>query len=236
MMRGPMKRFYEQAEVAEHPEGFAVTLDGRPVMSPARTRLVVPSRILAEAIADEWAAQEETIQPQEMMMTRLAATAADRVSPARPEVVATVAGYAASDLVCYRAEAPAELVARQEAVWQPLLDWLAKAHGAALVVTEGVIPVAQPEAALAACRRAVEAHDDHALAALATATEATGSLVIALALSARRLDAAGAWEASQVDETWQSEQWGGDHEAAERRAAIRADIEHSARFLDLLRR
>lgn len=230
-----MKRFYRAVEVAEERSGFGIRLDGRPVRTPGRAPLVVTSRPLAEAIAAEWAAQAETILPRTMPMTRLASTAVDRVTPQREQVIDDVAAYAGTDLVCYRAAAPPDLVHRQHESWQPLVDWAALSYDAPLVVTTGMMPVGQPREALGALRAAVAAHDDFALAALVVATQASGSLVVALALATSRLDPEAAFAAAQIDETHQIERWGEDEELAERRAAIRADLEEAARFLALLR-
>lgn len=228
-----MKRFYRQAGVAEDDAGYVVTLDARQLKTPAKAPLVLPTRALAQAIADEWAAQEGEVRPAAMPLMQLAATAIDRVAKLRGQVAAEVAAYATSDLVCHRAERPPELVARQEAAWQPLVAWAARQLDARLEVAAGVMPLAQPAEALAAVSTAVEAHDDLELTALHSATLACGSVIIALALSAREIDAGGAWTASQIDESWQIERWGEEAEAMARREALRAEIEAAARFLDL---
>lgn len=230
-----MKRFYRAVDLSEGAFGYEIHLDGRPVRTPGRAPLGVGSRPLAEAIVAEWAAQGETILPRTMPMTRQASAAIDRVAAQREQVIDELAVYAGTDLVCYRAAAPADLAYRQHEVWQPLVDWAALSYDAPLTVTTGMMPVGQPREALSALRAAAAAHDDFALAALSVAARATGSLVIALALSASRLDPAAAFEAAQIDETHQIERWGEDAEAAERRAAIRADLEEAARFLALLR-
>jgi chaperone required for assembly of F1-ATPase len=205
------------------------------VRTPGRAVLVVPTRALAEAIAAEWAAQEDELRPRTMALTSLACTAIDLVGPRRAEVVAELADYGATDLVCYRAAGPARLVERQVALWQPLLDWVARALEAPLQATEGALAVAQPERSLAALGRAVESHDDMALSALATAVKASGSLVIALALAAGRIDPEAAFEAAELDASHQIEAWGEDPEATRRRDAVRSDLEAAARFLALLR-
>lgn len=228
-----MKRFYRQAGVAEDDAGYVVTLDARQLKTPAKAPLVLPTRALAQAIADEWAAQEGEVRPAAMPLMQLAATAIDRVAKLRGQVAAEVAAYATSDLVCHRAERPPELVARQEAAWQPLVAWAARQLDARLEVAAGVMPLAQPAEALAAVSTAVEAHDDLELTALHSATLACGSVIIALALSAGEIDAGGAWTASQIDESWQIERWGEEAEAMARREALRAEIEAAARFLDL---
>jgi chaperone required for assembly of F1-ATPase len=169
-----------------------------------------------------------------MPLTQLASTAIDRVAPQRDAIVQQVAAYAGTDLVCYRAAHPPELAARQQAVWQPLIDWAVLRYDAPLEITAGVIPIAQPPASLRAFAAAVAEQDDLALAALHLATGASGSLVIALALGEGRLDAAEAFAASQLDESFQIEAWGEDEEQARRRRALAGDIAAAARFLSLL--
>lgn len=229
-----MKRFYKMAEAAEAEAGFTVLLDGRAVRTPGRALLVLPTRALAEAIAGEWAAQETELQPHAMTLTSLACTAIDLIRPRRAEVVAELSDYGATDLVCYRAAAPASLVARQAALWQPLLDWAAEALSAPMNTTQGALAVAQPEGSLAALRRAVESHDDMSLAALATAVKASGSLVIALALGTGRIDPEAAFEAAELDASHQIEAWGEDPEATQRRTAVKNELASARRFLDLL--
>ena len=230
-----MKRFYREAAVEAGNGLYRIVLDGRPARTPAKRPLALPARAAAEAVAAEWQAQGEEFEPAALRLTRLANTAIDRVAGNRPAVVGEVTRFAATDLVCYRAGEPNELVRRQAEAWQPLVEWAAARHGAHLCVTEGVIPRAQNEEALAALTRAVEAYDDFALTALHAATAAAGSLVIGLALGEGRIDAATAFAAACLDETFQAEQWGVDAEAEERRAALKADIEAAARFLALLR-
>ncbi|MGE0716975.1 MAG: ATP12 family chaperone protein [Alphaproteobacteria bacterium] len=230
-----MRRFYRQVAVAADAGGHRVELDGKPVLTPGRAVLLLPTPALAEAVAGEWTAQGETIRPPTMPLTQIAATAIDRVRPNPAAMVDAIARYGETDLVCYRADEPPALVARQHAVWQPLVDWAALVHDAALRVVHGVMPEAQPADALSALRAAVARQDEWGLAALSVATSAAGSLVIGLALLAGRIDAAAAWEASQLDELFQVERWGEDAEAAERRALLRDDIAAAARFAALAR-
>lgn len=229
-----MRRVYKAVAIAPREAGFAVVLDGRPVRTPRRRELVVPTAALAEAIAAEWRGQRDKVDPHAMPLMRLAATALDIVGTDRAAVVDQVAGYAATDLVCYWAEHPPELIERQHAAWQPLIDWAMAALDARLTVTRGVVPVAQPDSALRALRRSVDACDDWRLAALGGATTAAGSLVIGLALMAGRLDACAAWAASQIDETFEIERWGEDDEATTRRAALAAALADARRFHDML--
>ncbi len=239
MTAAKFKRFYAQASWAAVPPGedagFRVLLDGKAIKTPAKSEMVLPTRALAEAIAAEWQAQGEEVEVRSLVLTGLAWTALDRVGPGRGEVVEELAGYGAHDLICYRAETPSDLVARQQAQWQPLLDWAARALDAPLVATSGVVSIEQPPEALAALRGAVAARDIFELTVLGAAAGAAGSLVIGLALVEGRIDAATAFEAAQLDESYQIERWGEDPEAVHRRAAIKADIETAARFLALLR-
>src|SRR5215207_28275 len=231
-----MKRVYKQVTTRPVGGGWGIALDRRPMRTPGKNELVVPSEALAAAIAEEWDAQQTEIRPATMPLTRLAATAIDRTAVQRDRVVAETADYAGTDLVCYRADHPPALAARQHAAWQPLIDWAALRYDAALAVTSGVIPTRQSPATLKAFARAVAALDDFRLTALQTLTAACGSLVVALALLEVRLDAETAFAVSQLEETFQIEAWGEDAEAAERRRALAADIEAAARFIALLGR
>lgn len=231
-----MKRVYKTVSVDAVESGFRVALDGKPIFTPAREPLLLAQKALIEAIAAEWDAQVDTVRPESMPVMQLVSTAIDRVRPQRDRVVADVAEYATTDLVCYRAETPAELVARQHKVWQPLVDWVRREFDAPLMVTAGVMPRPQPPEALRALRGAIQGLDDLELTALHALTMASGSLVIALALRGGVIDADAAWEASQLDETFQIEQWGEDAETSRRRQALLADIRNTVRFLDLLRR
>lgn len=230
-----MKRFYKSVSVAPATGGFEVHLDGRPIRSPAKALLVFPCEALAGGVASEWEAQDDKIDANSMPLMQLASTAVDLVPAKRDDIVGAVAAYAETDLLCYRAEHPQQLVERQAQAWQPLLDWATLRFDARLQICAGLMPKPQPPEALRALRTAVEAHDDWMLTALQTATGACGSLVVALALLEGRIDAAEAFDVSQLDETFQIEQWGEDAEATKRRANLRADIESCRRFVDLLR-
>ena len=232
---GELKRFYKQAAAAAAEGGFEVRLDGRAVRTPGRALLLLPTRPLAEAVAAEWAAQEARVRRQDMALMSLSCTALDLVRPRRAAVIAELADYGGTDLICYQAERPDALVARQHEIWRPLLDWGREALSAPLRATPEVLAVPQPEAALTALERAVAAHDDWALTALANAVKGSGSLVIGLALSHGRLDPAGAFEAAELHDTHQIEVWGEDADATKRRATVRRDLETAARFLTLLR-
>lgn len=230
-----MKRFYKEARAVADDGGFRIALDGRVARTPRKAPLRLPARALAEAIADEWRAQDDRVDPVTMPLTRLANSCIDAVATQREAVVQTVSAYGGSDLVCYRAEAPPDLVAAQRAHWQPLLAWAERRHGAALVATAGITHVAQPAAALAALTAAVAGFDDFALAALHDLTTITGSLVIGLAVADGEIDVDRAWAAAQVDEAYQAAKWGEDGEAAARRNGLKAELGQARRFLDLLR-
>jgi chaperone required for assembly of F1-ATPase len=229
-----MKRVYKKVEVAPVEGGWGITLDGRSIRTPAKSPMVLPNKPLAAAIAAEWDAQRDEIRPIEMPLTRLVATAIDRTGPQRDAVVTEVSNYAGTDLVCYRADHPPALAARQQAVWQPLIDWAMSRYDAALAVTTGIIPTRQSAAALKAFAAAVAALDDFRLTGLHNLTAACGSLVIGLAIMEGRLDADAAFAASQLDETFQIEAWGEDAEAMQRRAALADDIKSTTRFVELL--
>lgn len=231
-----MKRFYKDTGVEEGEGGFRVLLDGKPMRTPAKAILLVPTRALAEAIAAEWAAVPEKaeINAAHLPLTRLAATGIDRVVTRRDDVIADTAKYAGSDLICYRATAPDSLVKLQQELWQPLLDWAADRHGARLVTAEGIGFVDQPGEAKARLSEAVSAHGDLALSAIYNLTHTAGSVVIALAVSEGRLDAAAAFAAAQMDELYQVDRWGDDPLAEKHRDGVRRDIETCTRFLSLL--
>ena len=229
-----MKRFYKTVAVEAKDEGLAITLDGRPVRTPGKALLLVPRRPLAEAIAGEWEAQGEEVRPTEMPLTAIACTAIDLVAHDRAAAREELLSFAEHELLCYRAEEPDELVARQEQVWRPLLDWLEATHGARLAVGSGLLELQQPAEALAALRGVLERYDALALTGLATAVRACGSLVVGLALAEQWLSAAEAFAASELEETFQIERWGEDPIAAERRDGIRRDLEAAARFFQSL--
>ncbi|WP_210529069.1 ATP12 family chaperone protein [Rubellimicrobium arenae] len=224
------KRFWTEVAVVPEGESFAVTLDGRPVRTPAKARLLVPTRAFAEEVAREWAAQEGAVDPASMPATRLANAAIDKVAAQRAEVVDMLAAYGASDLLCYRAERPEALVEKQRTGWDPLLAWSAEALGADLCTGSGVMPVAQAEGDLARLREHVDDMDDFALAAFHDLVALSGSLVLALAVVQGRLSADEAWRLSRLDEDYQIEEWGEDEEAAEAAARRRAAFLDAARF------
>jgi len=210
------KRFWDTAHIVEDGRGgHGVRLDARPLRTPNKTELTLPTRALAELVAAEWEAQGEHLDPATMPMTRMANSALDRIPAQREAVIDYIAGYGGTDLLCYRADHPEALIERQRAGWDPMLDWLAEAHGARLRPTRGIMPVDQPPAALAALRAAVAAHDDFEMMGLHELVSLTGSLVLALAATDRDRDAESIWALSRIDEEWQIEQWGEDEEAAD---------------------
>jgi chaperone required for assembly of F1-ATPase len=230
-----MKRFYREVGLEAAAGGHRLLLDGRPVHSPARRPLVMPDAALAEAVAAEWRAQGETIERAGMGLTRLVSTALDRMPALRAAAIEELLGYALTDLLCYRAAEPVELAERQQRCWQPWLDWLAEVHGAPLVVTTAMLPVTQPQAALARLRTAVEGLDDWRLVGLHGATVALGSVVLGLALLEGEIDAEEALAASLVDELFEIERWGRERDAERRQQVLRRDIEAAATFLACLR-
>ena len=230
-----MKRFFTTASTERREGGFAVLLDGRAMLTPAKNSLVLPTMALADAIAVEWAAQGDEIDAATMPLTRHAYTAVDGVRQGIDQVIDEIARFAETDLLCYRAESPKALATQQVGAWQPLLDWLNETHDATLVVTNGVVPVPQSPAQIAVLKRLVAAHDVYPLTALHTLVSISGSLVIGLAVSAERLDATAAWEASRVDHDYQAAQWGTDIEAAADATRTRSDFVAAARFMDLAR-
>lgn len=211
------RRFYEKAEATPDEGGFVLSLDGRIARTPARRRIVVPDRRVAEALAAEWNAQGEHIDPSTMPLTRILNSAIDGVAQRMDEVRADIVRHAGSDLVFYRAEGPEGLVARQDEAWRPILDWARTALGARFILSEGVMFVAQPPDSLSAVARSLIRHDMLSLAALHVMTTLMGSSLLALAVAEGRLTPEEAWEAAHVDEDWQMSQWGRDEVALARR-------------------
>lgn len=230
------KRFYKVAGLAGSEEGFRLILDGRSANTPARHPLTLPTRSLGEAIAAEWAAQAEFIDPSTMPLTRLANTAIDGVAPRRDAVIDDLSAYAGTDLVAYRAGDPERLVADQARAWNPVIDWAHETLGVRLILSEGVMHVTQPETSVNALRAAIAAVEGpFRLAALHTMTTLTGSLLIALATLHGRLTPMEAWAAAHVDEAYQASVWGSDAEAEARHALRKAEFEAAATLATLAR-
>ena len=227
---------WSAVSVAVEGDGFGIRLDGRPVRTPAKRPLTLPTRALAEAVAAEWAAQRDRLDPTAMPVTRAANAAIDRVAPHRAEVVRTIAAYGETDLLCHRAASPRELAERQRLAWDPLLDWAAEALGARLTPVAGLMPAAQDAGALAALTAHVAGRDPFTLNALGDLVSLSGSLVLGLAVLEGRLTPLAGWEMSRIDETFQQEKWGVDAEAAEAEAAKHRAFEAAHRFAVLASR
>jgi chaperone required for assembly of F1-ATPase len=233
LRRTARPRFYAQAAAGEGEGGFPVLLDGRPVRTPARRVLAAPSRPLAAALAAEWEAQQEVVDPARMPLTRLVNAIIDGVVDAPGAVAAEIGNYLGTDLLFYRAGEPAGLVDAQARHWDPVLAWARTALGARFVLAEGVMHVAQPEGALASARAAIPA-DPWRLGALSAITTLTGSALLALALLRGALTADQAWAAAHVDEDWQMAFWGSDEVALQRRGFREAEMRAAAEVLRLL--
>ena len=235
MAQGKIKRFYQDVSVGEADGGFAVLLDGKPLKTPSRSAYALPSRALAEAVAEEWRVQGEEIDPDRMPLTRLVNTAVESVPVNRAPVAEHAVALGKSDLLCYRAEAPEALAARQAEAWDPVLDWLHETHGARLRTGQGIGFVEQPGEALMALEHAVWHHDDFGLTGLSAAASILGSLALALALTGGRLSAGEAFRLATLDEAFQAEQWGEDEEAKSRLDRLAAELAAVERFLRLAR-
>jgi chaperone required for assembly of F1-ATPase len=216
------KRFYKSA--AATPDN-GVALDGKPLRTPLKQALTLPTRALADAVANEWEAQGETIDPRNLILTKLANTAIDRVAVDRQRIIDEIVKFADTDQVSYRAEEPAALVARQAEHWNPVLDWAMAQLDAAFATTTGIVPRPQPDEALAAFARHVEKLDHWELTALHNLATMTGSALIAAMAIDGALEREAAWRAAFVDEDWEVEQWGEDEEASLRRAALRREFD-----------
>jgi len=226
-----MKRFYKDVTIADG----AILLDGRSVRTPARASLVLPGAALADAVAEEWRAQGDSIDPRSMPMTGLANAAIDRVAPDPAAFARPIAAYAESDLLCYRAAEPPDLVARQTEAWDPLLAWATRRYDVHFTVVEGIVHMAQPAATIARLHDALVALDPFVLTAMSPLVTIGGSLVTALALVEEEIGAEDAFAVTHLDELWQAEHWGEDYFATQARDARRADFLAAARFVALTR-
>lgn len=229
-----MKRFWKDVEALTEDDGWGVTLDGKPLRTPARAALTVPTEALALAIAEEWRAAGETFDPRAMVLSGLGNAAIDRVAPDRAAFAQGLARYAEGDLACYRAEGPRPLVERQAASWDDLLNWARRRFDVDFAVTSGLIHVAQPAATVERLSHAVAMLDSFRLAGLSPLVTIGGSLIAALAVLEKALTADQAWAAVTVDDLWQREQWGVDTEAEAALAGRKRDFLAAARFLELL--
>jgi chaperone required for assembly of F1-ATPase len=228
------RRFYKTVSIAGEEAPFTIHLDGKAVHTPLKSLLDLPGRNLAEAVASEWRAQNETIDPATMPLTRLANTAIDRVDPNRSRVIDEIVKFAGSDLVCYRASAPERLRERQATAWDDVLTWAHQALDANLTTASGIVFRDQPPGALAGIRSYLVTKSSWELAAIHNLTTLTGSALLALMVAAGAKTGEAAWSAAHVDEDWQNEHWGVDEEAQARRAAHRRDFDATLTFLSLL--
>jgi chaperone required for assembly of F1-ATPase len=229
-----VKRFWKDVSVEPDGDGWGVRLDGRPVRTPARALLILPTERLAGAVAEEWSSVGEKIDPRAMPLTGLANAATDRVAPDREAFAAGLARYAEADLACYRADGPDTLVELEATSWDSLLAWARRRYDVDFCTTAGIVHVAQPSATIDRLSHAVAALDPFRLAALSPLVTIGGSLVAALAVLERSLTAEQAWEAVSIDERWQLEQWGADAEAEAALENRRRDFLAAAHFLELL--
>lgn len=228
-----MKRFYTTATAAPTDSGHAIHLDGRPIKTPKRATLVVPTSTLATAIAAEWQAQVDEIHPATMPLTGMANAAIDLIAPDAPAFASPLAAYAESDLLCYRAD-DRELAALEAAAWNPILAWAEARYGVEFTLTTGIVHVTQPALTLAALREALSTHDPFHLAALSPLITIGGSLVVALTLAERAFGGDALWAVVNCDELWQEQRWGADDEAIAARAAKQREWDAAVRFLELL--
>lgn len=230
-----MKVFWKRVDVTEGGEGCEITLDGRPVRTPGRAPLLLPNRALADVVAEEWRAQTETVDPLSMPATRLANSAIEKVTPDIGAVADYIAGYAETDLLCYRASEPAGLVDQQRAAWDPLLDWAEARYSARLLVTEGVMPVTQPPEALAALRAGLDGLDPFTIAALHELVALSSSLIIGCAVLEKPDNAPILWKHSRIDESWNIEEWGEDEQEAQMTLRKEQSFLMAANIVDCLK-
>lgn len=227
-----MKRFYKTAFVVAHDQGFLVELDGREIKTPEKRLNLSPTRAVADAICQEWNDQEEKINPDSMPVAKLQNTAIDRVETRKDDLIAELVKYAGTDLLCYRADFPQDLAKQQAETWQPLLDWVAQTHGIRLKVTTGILHVEQDVARLAEILQGI---DSFRLAAFHNITTLCGSVSVALNVLGGNISVEQAWQAAQLDENYQINQWGSDDEAIIRHDNMKAELDAAVRFLDLMR-
>lgn len=228
MSEWALKRFWEKVAIEPSENGFRVVLDGRPVRTPAKSVLIVPSEAIGRAIAAEWEAQVEIVDPTSMPWTRSANAALDKVATQRDEVIDHLASYAGTDLLCYRASDPESLIKRQAKMWDPLLDWAKSRYSVSFQVTSGVMPILQPEETLGRLREEMLEMTDFQLTGFHDLVTLSGSYVLALAVAERVGEAGDLWPVSRLDEDWQAEQWGKDEEAEEHAEIKRQAFEHAA--------
>lgn len=229
-----MKRFYADVTIEPAAGGRTIALDGRPVKTPAKHALLLPTAALAEAVAGEWRAQGDKVDPRSMPMTGLANAAIDRIASDPAHYAASLAIYGETDLTCYRAEAPRPLVERQAEAWDPVIAWARRRYDVDFAIVEGVMHEDQPAETVTRLGQAIAARGAFELAAMTQLVTLSGSLLIALMLAERALDPDAAWAAAQADEIWQEQQWGEDADATQVRDKRRRDFDAAYRFLELL--
>lgn len=231
-----MKRFYKDVSVSPSGDAFGILLDDRPMKTPQRNALAVPTSVLADAIAAEWAAQEEDIVPASMPLTALAQGALDQVGKERERIVGRIAAFADSDMLYYRAdEGQQALIDHQAEHWDPLLEWARQRYDVGFNLIHGIRYQAQPEETIARLTAAVEAQPDFAIAAMLSLVGLSGSLIATLGLVEQQYDIERLWPLANLEELWQEQQWGRDDQAAALRDRKKAEFEAAARFLDLSR-
>ena len=230
-----MRRFWKEVTVEQSAYGLAIRLDGKPVKTPLRAELMVPTKSLADAVIAEWEVVAEKIDPAKMPMTGFVNAAIDRIGPERDVFVAAISAYGETDLFCYRAEAGEPLAARQKEVWEPWLDWARMRYDVEFNVVEGIMPQPQPPETVARLHGAVASRGTFEMAAMAKLAHLSGSLVATLALIGRAGTAPELWAASCLDEIWQEDLWGEDYFATKNRNDREREFMQAARFLELLR-
>ncbi len=228
-----MKRFWTNTAILNNGTSFSIELDGRPVKLPSGTHLAVPYLPLANGIAKEWTDAPKDFSPEHLPLTRLASTAQERVALHRDSIISQLAAYGMNDLLCYRADSPPPLVARQSEVWDEWLNWAKANYGIALHCTAGLVPINQPPSTAAALHGILSTQENYTIAALGAVIPALGSFVLGFALATKALSAEAACKAAFLDELWQEDHWGADDEAVNRRASIIHDVSLSARFMEL---
>lgn len=234
MSNALQKRFWKDVSVRPEAAGYGVFLDDKQLKTPLKASLLAPNKAVANGIAAEWSAVEETINPLEMHLTRCANATLDKVVVEHDAVAGMLAEYGATDLLCYRSEGPSELIKRQADAWDPLLAWLSETQNIHLIATTGIMHVPQPEDGQKRLREVILAYDPWRLTALHDLITISGSLVLGLAVATNYLSAENAWPISRIDETWQEEQWGVDDAANAAAEIKRSDFLKAANLMNLL--
>lgn len=234
MAASKLKRFYKTVAASSDDGAYHITLDGKPIRTPGGATVLVRNRALADALVAEWDAQDPHIEFSSMGINQLVNSAIDRSMPDRLRLIDELCAYGATDLLCYRADGPVALVARQAAAWDPLLDWAEARYGARLRVTSGIVAIEQDATALAALQARIVTADPFQLCALRAAVGICGSLIVGLAVAEGHLDIERAWQVVNIDEDWQKEKWGEDTQSAANRAGALAAFTQAAHMLQVL--